>query len=46
MNLRCWKEAEEAFSQCLEISQYVFPPGHAGISIGKNCFAFLSLLCK
>ncbi|XP_062512019.1 uncharacterized protein LOC134187868 isoform X2 [Corticium candelabrum] len=31
--LHYWKEAEEAFSQSLEISQYVFPSGHAHISI-------------
>ena len=36
MNLHDWKKADKAFSQALEISQYVFPPGHAYISIGKN----------
>ncbi|XP_062512406.1 nephrocystin-3-like [Corticium candelabrum] len=33
MILQYWKEAEEAFSQSLEISQYVFPHGHADINI-------------
>ena len=40
MKFHYWEEAEEAFSQCLEISQYIFPSGHAHISKGKNCSLF------